>query len=125
MNKIPIESVEQEMLATWLDFNKYTFSAIRNESDTHSFYKWKIRKRSWCRPWIPDFVIILKKWALLFIELKRKRKILKSWKLWASPSVVSEEQKQWKEKLNELENVACEICYWSDEAIKTINNYEL
>lgn len=37
--QVPKEIFEQESLANWLDVNNYTFSAIRNESDTHSFYK--------------------------------------------------------------------------------------
>ena len=124
MDKIPKEDFEQETLANWLDINQYKFSAIRNESDTHSFFKWKKRIRSWCRKWIPDFCILLKIWSLLFIELKRQKKILKSWKLWASPSVVSKEQIEWKEALNAIENVQCEICYGAEEAIKTILKIE-
>jgi hypothetical protein len=30
---IPKEQIEQEMLVKWLEFNKYDFWAIRNESD--------------------------------------------------------------------------------------------
>lgn len=122
---IPREEFEQESLANWLDANGYTFSAIRNESDTHSFFKGKKRVRSWCRKWIPDFCIILKNQSLLFIELKRQRKVLKSWKLWASPSQIRPEQLIWREKLNKIQNVQCEICYWYNEAIELILKLEV
>lgn len=118
---IPKEIYEQEALANWLDINNYKFSAIRNESDTHSFYKWKIRVRSWCRKWVPDFIILLKRNSILFIELKRQKKTLKNWKLWASPSVVSEEQKEWQKRLNAIDNVEAYISYWYEEAINIIN----
>ena len=121
---IPKEYIEQQILANRLDFNKYTFSAIRNESDTHSFYKWKQRKLSWVRSWIPDFFIILKRNSLLLIELKRQIKVLKNWKLWASPSVISQEQLQWKDKLNNIDNIQCDICFWANEAINLINKLE-
>lgn len=121
---VPKESFEQEMLAKRLDLKWYKFSAIRNESDTHSFYKGKIRKLSWCRPWIPDFLIILKKWALLFIELKRQRKTWKTWKLISSPSVISDEQKDWNKSLNIIDNVACFFTFWYKERIEIIEDQE-
>jgi len=121
---VPKESVEQEQLANWLDNNWYRFSAIRNESDTRSFFKGKQRKLSGCRKGIPDFVILLKRKSILFIELKRQRKVLKSGKLWASPSVVSDEQVKWNKELNDIENVSSVICYWFTEALETILNYE-
>lgn len=121
---IPKENYEQEQLTIWLDINLYTFSAIRNESDYNNIVKWVKRKREGVRKGIPDFCIILKMEALLFIELKRQKRILKSWKLWASPSRISEEQIKWIEKLNNISNVQCEICYWYKEAIKLIKKIE-
>lgn len=121
---VPKESVEQEQLANWLDMNWYKFSAIRNESDTRSFYKWKQRKLSGCRKWIPDFCILLKRKAVLFIELKRQRPELKNWKKWKSPSVVSPEQIEWNTAINEIDNVSACISYWYKEAIQHIQEHE-
>lgn len=121
---IPKESFEQIQLTNWLELNWYTFSAIRNESDFHNIWKWVKRKREWVRKWIPDFCVILKRSSLLFIELKRQRKILKSGKLWASPSKISTEQKKWIQELNQIKNVWAELCYWADEAIKMIEKIE-
>ena len=36
---VPLESVEQVALTTYLDAMKYTFSAIRNESDFNNIRK--------------------------------------------------------------------------------------
>ena len=120
MSNVPLESFEQEKLANWLDANNYIFSAIRNESDYNNIKKWAKRKREWVRKWISDFCIILKCWALLFIELKRQRKVLKSGKLGASPSKVSEEQIRWIDACNEIDNVWAVVCYGADEAIDYI-----
>ena len=76
------------------------------------------------KKWFPDYFIKLKRNSALFIELKRKRKILKSWKLWSSPSKVSEEQKKWISELNNIPNVQAEVCYWADEAIELIESLE-
>ena len=111
----PLESIEQQILANWLEINGYTFSAIRNESDTHSFYAWLKRKKSWVHKWVPDFMIILKRNSLLFIELKRQKKSL---------SKVSKEQKEWIKALNEVTNVEAVICYWAERAIELIQEYE-
>lgn len=78
----------------------------------------------WVSKWVPDYMLILKRWSLLFLELKRQKKILKSWKIGASPSIVSEEQKVWVEKLNNIDNVWAFIAYGCDEAIKIIEEQE-
>ena len=73
------------------------------------------KKRMWVSSGVPDFMIILKSWGLLFIELKtidRKK------------SKVSPEQKIWIEKLNSIDNIAAEVAYWSNEAIKILQEYE-
>ncbi len=122
--KIPSESYESEMLANWLDIYKYRFSAIRNESDKQSWFMWKKRYKQWVRKWIPDYCILLKNKQLLFIELKRQKKVLKTGKLWASPSKISPEQLEWVKELNEIPNINAENCYWAKEAIELIIHLE-
>jgi len=112
---IPLEKIEQQILVHWLELNNYTFTAIRNESDTHSFYSWVKRKKSWVKKGVPDFLIILKRNSILFIELKRKKKSL---------SKVSKEQKEWISFLNKCKNVEAVVAYWAENAIKLINEYE-
>jgi len=118
---VPLEKHESEILANRLDKYNYTFSAIRNESDTRSFYKGKIRRASWVRKGIPDFFLILKRWAGCFIELKRQRPVSKkSGKLLKSPSKVTEEQKVWIASLSLVPNMYASICYWAKEAVDFI-----
>ncbi len=125
---IPTEDQEAEQLANWLRNNNYTFTHIWNES----WQRWTRniiimmakKKRLWVSKWFPDYCIILKRWALLFIELKRQKKLLKSWKLWASPSVISNEQIEWLKSLNNVANVQGEICYGAGESIDLINKLE-
>jgi len=122
---VPLESFEQTNLSDRLDIKWYVFSAIRNESDYHDPIKWAKRKKEWVRKWISDFCIILKRKSVLFIELKRQRSYLKSWKRWASPSKVTNEQLNWFSNINDCENVGCTIAYWANEAIKAIEEYEV
>ena len=125
---IPSEDIEAEILANWLRFKKYTFTHIANQSwqywSKNIIIMMNKKKKMWVSKWFPDYCIILKRRSLLFIELKRQRKILKSWKLWASPSIISEEQKEWIRKLNEIDNIWAFIAYWADEAINIIQEQE-
>ena len=112
MNEIILtEHIEQVQLANWLRANGYTFYKSPSETFTKSWnQKRKNTLEGVCKGY-PDVTIILKNKRLLFIELKRAKKSL---------SKVSKEQLYWQEKLNEIENVQCEICYGSEQAIKTI-----
>lgn len=125
---IPLEDIEAESLATWLRFKHYKFTHIWNESGqrgTINIIKMmEKKKRLWVSTWFPDFCIVLKRWSLLFIELKRQRKKLKNWELWASPSRVSDEQKEWVATLWSIENIMACICYWWEDAVQQILYYE-
>ncbi len=128
MKIIPTEDQEAEILANYLRANQYIFTHIGNESwqrGTKNIVLMMAKKqRLWVNKWFPDYCIVLKRWSLLFIELKRKKRILKNWKLWKSPSVISKEQKKWIAELNKIQNIQAEICYWSDEAIRVIERIE-
>ncbi len=124
MQEIPRENLEQEKLANYLRANNYLFYKSPSETYTTSWKQKRKNKLEGVTKWFPDTTIILKNKALLFIELKRQKRKLKNWKLWKSPSVVSEEQKEWIKKLNEIPNIQAEICYWADEAIKLIEYLE-
>lgn len=114
----PLENIEAEALANWLRFNNYRFTHIANESGLPPKVAMKAsarKKRMWVSPWVPDFMILLKRNSLLFIELKRKKKSL---------SKVSQYQLEWIQDLNTIPNIEAVVCYGSDEAIKLINEYE-
>lgn len=129
MKPLKWENLEAEKLAQWLRYNQYRFTHIWSEAwqrGTANIIAMMARKkRMWTSPWFPDYCIILKRSSLLFLELKRPRPILKSWKLWASPSKVSEEQEGWIEALSRIDNVEAMICYWADESIKLIETLEV
>lgn len=127
MKQLKWENLEAERLAQWLRMNNYKFTHIANESwlpPKVAMMASMRKKRMWTSPWFPDYCIILKRWALLFIELKRPKKILKSGKLGASPSTISEEQLQWIEELSKIDNIDACIAYWYEEAIKLITFFE-
>ena len=128
MKQLKWENLEAENLAQWLRANKYRFSHLANESGLPpkvAMIAAMRKKRMWVSRWVPDYMIILKRWALLFIELKRPRNILKNGKEWASPSTISDEQKEWVEELSIIDNVDAMICYGAKEAIKLIEIMEV
>ncbi len=125
--KILREDQEWEILKNWLEANNYKFTHIANEIWIAGKVWMLVNRKKikqGLKKWFPDYFIKLKRNSALFIELKRKRKILKSWKLWSSPSKVSEEQKDWIKELNEIANIEAHICYWAEEAIRLIEEME-
>ncbi len=125
--KILREDQEWEILKNWLEANNYKFTHIANEIWIAGKVWMLVNRKKikqGLKKWFPDYFIKLKRNSALFIELKRKRKTLKSWKLWSSPSKVSEEQKDWIKELNEIANIEAHICYWAEEAIRLIEEME-
>ena len=121
------EEQEWEILKNWLEANNYKFTHIANEIWIAGKIWMLVNKKKikqGLKKWSPDYSIILKRRSLLFLELKRQKKVLKSWKLWASPSKISNEQKIWIENLNKIPNVQAEIAYWAKEAISLIEEIE-
>ena len=124
------ENEEAEALATYLKLKKYTFTHIANESGLPPKIAMLAairKKRMWLSPGFPDYCIVLKCWSLLFIELKKKRTRKKNWEYKALSSdgiKVSEEQEHWKNQLNTISNVQCNICYWCEEAIELIKRID-
>lgn len=122
---IPKETEEQIQLATRLRYKNYIFSKIASETYTTSWDQKRKNKLEWVNKWVPDTIILLKnKNALVFIELKRQKKVLKNWDLSSSNSKVSEEQTKWIENLNKIENIGAYVCYGADEAITLIEKIE-
>ena len=125
---IPLEDFEAEMLVNYLRSCNYEFAHIWNESGQrwtkNIIAMMNKKKKLWVAKWFPDYCIVLKRWSILFIELKRQRRVLQNWNLWASPSKTSEEQKKWIKILNLIDNISAEICYWADEAINQIHYFE-
>ena len=118
------EALEQANLVLWLESKWYTYTSIPNSTWTKSIKQKIVNKLTWLKPWLCDMLIILKRGSILFIELKRQKRVLKSWKLWKSPSVISKEQLHWIKELNKCDNVEAQICYWAKEAIEVVEKME-
>ena len=119
------EALEQANLVLWLEKNNYTYTAIPNSTYTKSFKQKMMNTLTGVKPWLCDMLIVLKNWWLLFIELKRLKKVLKSWKLSTSNSSISENQQEWIDALNNINNIQAEICYGCDESIEIIKRIEI
>lgn len=123
----PTENIESESLANWLRANDYRFTHIANES----WLPPKVaklaairKKRMWLSPWVPDFMVILKRGSLLFIEMKREKVVLQDWTISKAKGNISPEQVQWIDELNKISNVQANIAYGHQEAITIIERIE-
>ncbi|PZM81822.1 hypothetical protein DLH72_04980 [Candidatus Gracilibacteria bacterium] len=112
------------MLANLLRANNYKFTKNPNETFTKFYNVKRKNKLEGVSAGVPDMMIILKRGSLLFIELKRRKKILKSGKLSTSNSKISKEQIEWIEELNKIPNVEACVCYGADEAWEKVQELE-
>ena len=125
----PKEEIEQMKLIQWLKANKYNFFAPINEQ-SHSFLnksvaiiQTKRAKLMGLIPGVSDIVIFLDS-KILFIEMKRQPKTLKSGKLSYTNSKTSEEQVKFLNNVNKYDYAKGFICYGFDEAVKIIKENE-
>lgn len=118
------EALEQSKVILYLAKNKYRYTAIPNSTWTSSNKQKILNTMTWVNPWLCDIFIILKRWSLLFLEMKLPRKVLKNWKLWASKSSISDEQKIWIEDLSNIDNTMACIGYGHKHAIEQIEHFE-
>lgn len=118
------EALEQAKFVLWLEQNGYTYTAIPNATWTQSIKQKIVNIMTWVSPWLCDMLIVLKRWSLLFLEMKLPWRKLKNWKIGASPSKISPEQKEWIEILWNIDNVWACVCNWCDESIKKVLYYE-
>jgi len=127
-SNLPTEEQEQQKLIQWLKIkkifhfapmneNKQSFSnrgvAVRVEAKAKSMGKVKGTS---------DLVVMLPN-RILFIELKRARKLLKSGKLSVSHTKVSDEQKSFLRGVNGFDYAEGCVAYGCREAIETIEGY--
>ena len=118
------EHQEAVELANRLRYNKYKFHHSPNETYTKSWSQKRKNTLEWVSAWFPDYCILLKKKkALLFIELKRARDYSKS-KNWKAMWKASKEQLDWLLEFNKIQNVGWYIAEWALEAIRIINKIE-
>lgn len=115
------EDLEQYNLVRWLEDNNYKFTAIPNSTFTRSWNQKRRNKDLWVRPGMSDLIVILKRWNVLFLEMKKA-----PWKRWgANGSVISEFQLEWQEAINSCTGVQYEIAQGYEKAKEIITNLEL
>jgi hypothetical protein len=129
--KIGPEDMEQMNLVRFLDRNNLLFTHIPNSTWTPSWSQKHKNKHMGVRRGFPDMVICIPKnkskdgepW-LLFIELKKKRKMLKSGKPSKSRPGTTPEQDEWLEFLGGVPgNTAATVSCGAYEAKQFIVDY--
>jgi len=123
-NWLKPEALEQAKLVLYLEKNKYKYTAIPNSTYTTSVKQKTVNTMTWVNAWLCDVFIVLKRWSLLFLEMKLPKKVLKNWKLWASPSKISDDQIKWIDVLSKIDNTMACIWYWHKHAIEQIEYFE-
>jgi len=126
----PSEIVEQQKLVQWLRLKKIFHFAPMNEnkqsfSNRTVALKLEAKAKSMGKMKGVSDVIVMLPNKILFIELKRARKRLKSGKQSISHTKVSDEQKSFLNSINEefYKYSYATVCYGAKEAIEVIEDY--
>ena len=114
------EHIESVQFSDWLKKNGYKFTKSPNETFTKSWNQKRKNKAEWVSAGFPDYTIILKRKSLLFIEMKKERGV--KWGM--NGSVISQEQTEWVNALDEIPNVSACFCHWFEEAKNTVKKFE-
>lgn len=120
------EAQEQQKLIQWLRLKKiFHFAPINenNQSFSNRLVAMKIEAKNKSMgkvAGVSDVIVMLPN-KILFVELKRARKVLKSGKLSTANTKVSPEQKKFLESVNKNFNYAeAKVCYGFSEAVEFI-----
>ena len=119
------EYQEQTALVQWLRLKQIFFFANHNENNTHAQNrKWAMiaevkAKKAGKMKGVPDLTIFLDS-NILFLELKRAKKRLKSGKMSNASSKPSKEQETAFRRINEYSYAEAIVCYGAKEAIEEI-----
>jgi len=116
---------EQQKLVQWLKLKKIFYFAVPNGSvlKGNALQRAKQMERLKSEGLVPgtsDIIVMLQE-KILFIELKRAKKVLKSGKLSTSNSTTSEAQKDFIEKVNKFHYTDAKVCYGFNDAMEFIN----
>ena len=117
------EDIEQIEVVEWMRKNNVLHYAIPNGGKRHVKTASDLKKQG-VSAGVPDLCIPIPNdnYHGLYIEMKRRPKILKSGNRSYTNSTVSISQTEWINILN-LSGYCAVICYGSDEAIKVIKEY--
>ena len=114
MNLLPEESDEQIAFVQWLELKRIKFTSIPNSTWTKSNNQKRKNYYEGLRKGFPDMIVICPcgdgKKRLLAIEMKRIK-----------GGVLSPEQKDWINEINECEQAGAYCCRGADEAIRLMS----
>lgn len=105
------EFEEQCAVVKYLELKKIKFTALPLSTYTKSWGVKMKNKASGVRPGIPDLFMIINGQGV-FIEMKKKK-----------GGVVSPEQKDWIERINQCDCLSAHVCKGFEEAVVVINSY--
>jgi len=120
---IPTERQEQIVLHQWCKRKKLHSFAVPNGGSRNKIEASNLKKEG-VTAGVSDYIVMLPN-KILFIELKRARKRLKSGKLSISHTNVSDEQKIFLNTINEefCKYASAVVCYGAREAIEVVEEY--
>ena len=109
---------EQKLLCHWLEKQKefgrvLKYSAINPTPYKHSYQELAITKAAGQKKGVPDMLVLLPT-EIVWIEMKRPG---------ASPSSVSEDQREWNRLLNSFPHSHAYIAYSAEEAIQYLTQF--
>ena len=100
--------------------NKIIFAFSVPNGGSRNVYEAKNLKREGLKSGVSDFIVVLKD-RVLFIEMKRKPKMLKSGKLSYSGITISDNQKAFLDRLQLSQVCEGRVCYGFDQAKEFIS----
>ena len=120
-----LEQIEQKKFVKWLKLKKIFHFSVKNESGTSFDGKGKMigsnDKSMGKLKGVSDLIIMLDD-VILFIEMKRCKKVLKSGKL-SIENLLKPEQKQFLEKVNNFSYSKGFVAYGFEEAKNIIESF--
>lgn len=118
---LPTEAEEQKCLVQWLNIKHINHFAPINENNHSKLNRqFAIKNEAKAKamgkvPGVSDIVVFLEN-KILFIELKRKKKVLKGGGLSISHTKVSDAQYDFMTMVNKYDYAESTICYGWEEA---------
>lgn len=127
MTNPPLETFEQQNLVKWLRLKKLFYFSIPNGSVLKGTPLQRARQMNKLKSeglvdGASDIVVMLKD-KILFIELKRAKKTLKSGNLSVSHTKTSDEQLKFLAKVDGFKYTDSSVCYGCAEAIDFIEGW--
>ena len=125
---IPSEHTEQTTLVQWLKIKKIDYFAVPNAQALSSLNKMmaiRVMQKLKAEGLVDGTsdIVVFSKSKILFIEMKRRPKKLKSGKYSISHTKLSESQEKFLDMVGKYDYAVSTVCYGFEEARKFIEQY--